>query len=419
MKKTKLSIAAVSVAGLLALGAAAAGVHTITAELRPDVTVKVNGQTQAMLDKNGDVVYPIQYNGTTYLPVRALGDTLGNDVRWDSATQTIYLTTRTDGQDGAVLAFSELEDRMTALEKEIKALSPASDYTGRAKQYAAFSDRLDALDDAVGRAEDAALQDYRDGKISYDEYAKRRDRADRLDTRLDEAFAALEKKTIANESGYQTAAQQAAAALDTLESKIKAAERKIADLKPASTYDGRVKQYRELDAELAALSDSVRTQSRALNDNLRGGLLTYREYNPLNERAGKLDVRLKDARATLERKTISKDEAQGPQAGGQQYADYVALLDKAETRVASLEKEVKDAQSSAYRALLGNIDALDDELDALDDAIERSYRAGKLTAAQYRTLDQRADGLEDRLEHMEDQLDSWYDHDDDDDDDDD
>ena len=178
MKKTKLSIAAVSVAGLLALGAAAAGVHTITAELRPDVTVKVNGQTQAMLDKNGDVVYPIQYNGTTYLPVRALGDTLGNDVRWDSATQTIYLTTRTDGQDGAVLAFSELEDRMTALEKEIKALSPASDYTGRAKQYAAFSDRLDALDDAIERS-------YRAGKLTAAQYRTLDQRADGLEDRLE------------------------------------------------------------------------------------------------------------------------------------------------------------------------------------------------------------------------------------------
>ena len=34
---------------------------------------------------------PFIYNGVTYLPVRAVGETLGKEVSWDSSTNTIYL----------------------------------------------------------------------------------------------------------------------------------------------------------------------------------------------------------------------------------------------------------------------------------------------------------------------------------------
>ncbi len=35
--------------------------------------------------------YPITYNGTTYLPVRSIGNLLGVDVGWDQATQSVLL----------------------------------------------------------------------------------------------------------------------------------------------------------------------------------------------------------------------------------------------------------------------------------------------------------------------------------------
>ncbi len=34
---------------------------------------------------------PFIYNGTTYLPVRAIGEALGKDVRWDFQTNTVYI----------------------------------------------------------------------------------------------------------------------------------------------------------------------------------------------------------------------------------------------------------------------------------------------------------------------------------------
>ena len=35
-------------------------------------TIRYNGETQTLFDANKNRVYPITYNGTTYLPVRAV-----------------------------------------------------------------------------------------------------------------------------------------------------------------------------------------------------------------------------------------------------------------------------------------------------------------------------------------------------------
>ena len=55
---------------------AAAVRQKISAELRPDITLKVNGQVQE-LEKDA-----ISYQGSTYLPVRAVGEAMGMEVDW-------------------------------------------------------------------------------------------------------------------------------------------------------------------------------------------------------------------------------------------------------------------------------------------------------------------------------------------------
>ena len=42
-------------------------------------------------DADGKQIEPFIYNGTTYLPVRAVGEAVGKKVDWDGATQTVYL----------------------------------------------------------------------------------------------------------------------------------------------------------------------------------------------------------------------------------------------------------------------------------------------------------------------------------------
>ncbi|MBE6682390.1 MAG: copper amine oxidase N-terminal domain-containing protein [Ruminococcaceae bacterium] len=56
-----------------------------------DVKIVVDGKTIDPKDANGNPVEPFIYNGTTYLPVRAVGEAVGKEVKWDSVTKTVYL----------------------------------------------------------------------------------------------------------------------------------------------------------------------------------------------------------------------------------------------------------------------------------------------------------------------------------------
>lgn len=76
----------------ICIGAGAAGgLETISAYLTYNTKVKLDGQLQNLYDGNGNQVYPINYQGTTYLPIRAISNLLGIDVGWDGATKTVLL----------------------------------------------------------------------------------------------------------------------------------------------------------------------------------------------------------------------------------------------------------------------------------------------------------------------------------------
>lgn len=98
IKKCVLAlIVAVAVMAGFTLGAGSANVRqTITATLRPDLNIEVNGEKQALKDSAGNPIYPILYNNSTYVPFRAIGDLLGVTVDWDQATQTAKYITEKD-----------------------------------------------------------------------------------------------------------------------------------------------------------------------------------------------------------------------------------------------------------------------------------------------------------------------------------
>ncbi len=56
-----------------------------------DIKIYVDGVKIDPKDANGNKVEPFIYNGTTYLPVRAIGDAIGKQVAWDGATSSVYL----------------------------------------------------------------------------------------------------------------------------------------------------------------------------------------------------------------------------------------------------------------------------------------------------------------------------------------
>ncbi len=91
MKKSYIA-AALALTGCMVVGAAAVSQpQNVVATFRPDITLKVNGTTYNVRDTNGSLVSPLIYNGTTYLPLSALGRMLDADVSWDASTNTVVI----------------------------------------------------------------------------------------------------------------------------------------------------------------------------------------------------------------------------------------------------------------------------------------------------------------------------------------
>lgn len=79
-------------AGLVGGSALAAGkiYKNITVQY-DNIKLVIDGVTITPKDANGSTVEPFIYNGTTYLPVRAVGNAIGKQVSWDGNTKTVYL----------------------------------------------------------------------------------------------------------------------------------------------------------------------------------------------------------------------------------------------------------------------------------------------------------------------------------------
>lgn len=87
----------------MAVGAfAAVNLQEIKAYLNYDLAIRYDGKLQTMYDANGNQVLPISYNGTTYLPIRAVGNMMGIDVDYDAENYQVLL-----GKTGRAIDFVE------------------------------------------------------------------------------------------------------------------------------------------------------------------------------------------------------------------------------------------------------------------------------------------------------------------------
>ncbi|WP_442602279.1 stalk domain-containing protein [Paenibacillus sp. KN14-4R] len=93
----------VSIIGASMLLSAGAGVYAgtnmkeIKAYLNNDIKVKVNGKTTQLLDTKGNVLTPISYDDTTYVPIRAISGLLNVAVDYDPATDSVLLGEKVEG----------------------------------------------------------------------------------------------------------------------------------------------------------------------------------------------------------------------------------------------------------------------------------------------------------------------------------
>ena len=76
---------------LLSAGTALAAVTRNITVSYLGVRLVVNGQEVTPRDAQGNVVEPFIFEGSTFLPVRAVAEALGYSVNWDAATHTAYI----------------------------------------------------------------------------------------------------------------------------------------------------------------------------------------------------------------------------------------------------------------------------------------------------------------------------------------
>lgn len=112
MKKKILLISFLGTVFLsFAAGASAAStIEKITASLDNGISFLLNGSTWAPKDGNGNKAAPIIYQGTTYVPLRAVAEATGAEVNFDGAKKQISIDINANEEattDGQRLPFDE------------------------------------------------------------------------------------------------------------------------------------------------------------------------------------------------------------------------------------------------------------------------------------------------------------------------
>lgn len=162
MKKLTTTLTVLTLAGALTVTAAAVGVKSITAKLRPDITVKVNENIQSMTDDDDGALYPLSYEGEIYVPIDALEDALGYDVVWNSKDDTLTITAQ--GRQPGFSSVAGAETAAKTLNQEIRDLKSAASSAGRARQYALYSEKLELLVEDLDLVRAQVKEDYDMGR---------------------------------------------------------------------------------------------------------------------------------------------------------------------------------------------------------------------------------------------------------------
>ena len=93
------------------VGSASATTGKVTKEIEyKNIAVSLDGKKLDLKDTKGNAVEPFMFNGTNYIPARALAEALGMSVSWDSATNTVVLTTSGSTAPGTAKENSKMVD---------------------------------------------------------------------------------------------------------------------------------------------------------------------------------------------------------------------------------------------------------------------------------------------------------------------
>lgn len=90
-RKIRNVIAAALVLSLVLAIPATAALSKKTIEVYTGASIYIDGVELHPTDVNGNPVETFVYNGTTYVPLRAVSQSLGKAVNYDGATQSVYI----------------------------------------------------------------------------------------------------------------------------------------------------------------------------------------------------------------------------------------------------------------------------------------------------------------------------------------
>lgn len=171
-------LAAVMVLQLTSPSLAALAGKTI--QVFTGVNVYVDDQLVQPKDAKGNPVEVFVYNGTTYLPIRAIGEALGKPVQWEGKTNSAYVGKHKSDKPAVWLkdldyfTGSEIEaGTKTDNLGQVHDQSVFYDdrYSGNTYllngQYTAISGTLFQIYEKRSNSEEATLQIYGDGELLY------------------------------------------------------------------------------------------------------------------------------------------------------------------------------------------------------------------------------------------------------------
>lgn len=132
------------------------------------VKVYVDDQLVDPRNVNGEPVDVLAYNGTTYLPIRAVGNALGLAVQYDAATQSAYLGRHA----GAAPAFylDEFDYFSGTAERNFRTAASEQDNTQRDHSHCITNsfERTYLLNGQYSRLTGSLYQTYEDRSESFD-----------------------------------------------------------------------------------------------------------------------------------------------------------------------------------------------------------------------------------------------------------
>ncbi len=76
---------------ILIIPAAAAKTYRQQIAVEYGISLEINGEQAVLTDPNGKTVQPFVYNGTTYVPIRAVAENFGAYVGYDSSDNTAFI----------------------------------------------------------------------------------------------------------------------------------------------------------------------------------------------------------------------------------------------------------------------------------------------------------------------------------------